>query len=115
MGEYQVTQLPLNLSGKELKDLGMSRAIDKAERVSPGWKEQAYNFLKDFASKTKQCFMAEDVREASKGYVPEPENKRAWGGIMAKAAHAKIIRKVDIKPVKNPTSHQANATVWQRV
>ena len=91
---------------------GMRKAEDHANEVRPGWSQEAYQFLMEFIQTYKGEFMAEDVREASKGRVCMPPSKRAWGGVIARASCDGKIRKVGIRSVKNPTAHNANASVW---
>lgn len=107
-----MNQLPLPL-GKELKQIGMQKALDNAERVNPGWKKRAYDFLCEYVKKNVGEFLAEDVREASKGIVPEAVNKRAWGGIFYKASFDGIICKVGYRNVKNAKAHATPATLWK--
>lgn len=109
------SQPQLPLSGKALKIKGIQKSLDTAERVNPGWQDKAYSFLCEFVKNNAGEFLAEDVRNASKGFVPDPVSKRAWGGIIAKAAHKGIIKRIGYDQVTNPTAHQACASVWQRV
>lgn len=101
--------------GRTLKEAGMCKALDHANQVHPDWSERAYSFLREFVKGTRGEFMAEDVRAAAEGIVPEPLNKKAWGGIFFKAAYWKVIERVRYDKVKTPTSHQANASVWRAV
>lgn len=94
---------------------GMKKSITNANLVNDGWSRQAHSFLVDFVRIQEGEFMAEDVREKSRGIVPVPPTTRAWGSIIRAAAMSGIIRKVGIRSVKNSTAHRANAGVWQRV
>lgn len=98
-------------SGEDLRDEGMARAITHADNVNEKWSDLAYDFLRRYI-RTHAFFMAEDVREASKGTIPEPPHNRAWGGIVRRAATEGLIVGCGIRKVKNPTSHCANAAVW---
>jgi hypothetical protein len=75
------------------------------------WADKAYAFLLDF-SKKHDDYMAEDVRQASTGYLPEPSSTRAWGGVFAKAARNNIIKRIGYRRVKNPNAN-CNASVWR--
>lgn len=80
-------QLEINYTAARAKrDEGMTRALEHAERVSPEWKHQAYNFLITYA-KTHSEFISEDVGDAhdAAGY-PQPPTRRAWGSLYTKAA-----------------------------
>lgn len=103
-------------SGEALRDEGMRRAIDHAEREVPNWAELAYEKLIEFTTEYPYLeFMAEDFRKWAyhKG-LPEPPHSRAFGGIMVKARRADLIVKIRISQVKNPTARCANANVWRR-
>jgi hypothetical protein len=71
---------------RALRDVGMARASDHAERQSPGWQEQAVSFIRSYAI-THDTFMCEAARRyaESQGIAPPPD-KRAWGSAMMKAA-----------------------------
>lgn len=98
-------------TGADLRDEGMNKAIIHADYVTEKWSDMAYAFLMKYIQ-SHPFFMAEDVREASKEIVPEPPHKRAWGGIVRRAATEGFIIGCGIQKVKNPTSHCANAAVW---
>lgn len=101
--------------GEVLRDAGMQQAIDHAEQETPSWSDLALNMVSDFIDAYPHLeFMAEDVRKWShhKG-LPEPPSKRAWGGVIVRAARLDLIVKVGIGQVKNPTAHCANANIWR--
>jgi hypothetical protein len=100
---------------RTVTNAGIKRAEDHANKVHGDWSQQAFEFLKIYLRHNKNDFMTEDVRNACKGVVPEAPTARAWGAIILKAAHADLIRKVGIRPVKNLRAHRANAAVWRRV
>lgn len=106
------TQPELPFTGTQLRDAGMKLASESAEQDSWGWNEAAYNFLTGFVNARQGSFMAEEIRNASAGLIPEPPSKRAWGGIMMRAAKAGLIRKVGYGQVSNPRAHKCFATVW---
>lgn len=95
------------------RDAGMQTAIEHAEAVHEVWSDKAYAFLLSYARNCKQPFMVEDVRAASMENVPEPPSKRAWGGIVAKAAKAGIIQHAGYAQVKNIKAHCTPAAVWK--
>lgn len=103
--------LPSLFSAEQLRDAGIKAAEDNANRQYPEWSEKAFNFLVSFSSRVK-TFMIEDVREASKGFVPEPPNNRVWGGITVRAKKEGIIKRIGYGQVKNANAHMANAAVW---
>ena len=97
------------------RDKGIQKAVDHADRVHKEWSEKAYEFLRIFLRHNRNGFMVEDVRNASKGVVPEPPSKRAWGWVIKRAAASGLVRKIGIQSVKNVNAHRANAAVWKRV
>ncbi len=101
-------------TGQQLKIEGIEKALQAADNRDHRWSAIAYQFLLDFSKHNKQ-FMAEDVRTASDGIVPEPPSKRAWGGIFVSARRNKLIRSVGFGLVKNPKAHRTPATVWESI
>jgi len=108
-------QPELPFTGEQLKEAGMNLALESAEADFNGWADSAFSFLQGFILSYKSSFMAEDIRLASAGYVPEPPSKRAWGGIIARAAKAGLIRRVGFASVKNAKAHCTPASVWEAV
>jgi len=58
-------------------------------------------------------FMAEDVRAASRGFIPDPPSNRAWGGVFVSAKNDNIITPIGYKMVSNPKAHRTPATLWK--
>lgn len=99
-------------TGKELRDDGIRRALQRADDTHGEWKERAYDFLLEYLKGLEGEFMAEEVRVASLETIPAPPSNRAWGGIILKAARAGLIRQVGFRSVKNPRAHCAIVGVW---
>lgn len=80
---------------KARRDAGIARAREHAEADVPDWTETAAAYLRKFARDTAvgQPFMVEDASECSLGYVPEPDNGKAWGGAVQLAARRGWLRK----------------------
>jgi len=104
--------MQLQLFGSELRDEGIKQAIEHANSKTEGWAEKAYNFLLLFI-KCNPEFLTEDVRRCSTGIVPEPPSRRAWGGIVVRAAKNGIIESIGYRPVRNPKAHRTPATLWR--
>lgn len=105
--------------GKELAEVGMQQAIDHANEETPEWSVMAYSAIKDFLEASPLAegeFMGEEIRlwAHQEGGLVEPPHKRAWGGVIHKAAKCGLIRKLRIDTVKNPQAHAANAAVWSK-
>lgn len=106
----------MNLQGKELRDLGIHRAVTHANKEYDDWSDKAYTTLKDFLRLANgKPFMCEDVREYASIYLPEPPNNRAWGSIIVRARKDGIIKHHGFSQVTNPKAHRANASLWKGV
>lgn len=97
-----------------LRDAGMSAAIQHADAVSEGWSDRAYSVLVDFVgANPSRAFMAEDVRaSAEKEGLPLPPDNRAWGGVVARDARAKVIRRMGYGAQKSVTCHCSLKSTW---
>lgn len=102
-------QLDIFESRKE-RDHGIFQAVTHADQVHDSWQERAFMFLTAFK---KSTFMAEDIRKAAEGIVPDPPSQRAWGGIIVRAARAGIIERIGFSNVKNVKAHATPASVWR--
>lgn len=107
------SQPPLPFTGEQLKRQGMKIASESAEEKEPGWNEKAYKFLIEYI-KTHEKFLAEDIRWASVGIVPEPPSRRAWGSIIVRAAREGYIERIGYTTTNSPKSHKTPASLWQR-
>lgn len=102
------------LSGKDLRELGIYRAVSHANVAHDGWSDKAYKVLKDFIRFADgHPFMCEDVREYASSFIPEPPHKRAWGSIFVRARKDGIIKHYGFGQVTNPRAHRANASLWK--
>ena len=101
------------MNGHQLAIDGMNQALEHAEEVYENWGDHAFEMLKRYPG---EQFMAEDVREwaESMGFPSAPSN-RAWGGVIARARRAGIIRRIGYRAVNNPKAHRTPATLWGRV
>lgn len=108
-------QLPLPLSGKDLKLKGMAKALDTANKVSPEWGDRCYWFFKYWIRYQKKPFKIETFREWVKDLIDAPPSLRSFGAIVSKAKKDNLIKHVGFTQVENPKAHSANASLWQRV
>lgn len=104
---------PVIVTGETLRDKGIEKAIDYANKTYTCWSEQAFDFLLRYIQTVKE-FMTEDMRKASVGIVPTPPSLRAWGGVIMRATKAGLIKKTGFKSVVNKKAHCANAGVWTK-
>jgi hypothetical protein len=102
--------------GRQLRDLGIEKAVAHADQESAEWRVKAFELLKIFLKDQHSSFMAEDFRRYSELVdFPQPPNAKAWGGIIVKAKNKGLIRFVTTRQVKNKKAHCANAAVWIRM
>lgn len=97
-------------TGAELRDQGIERAADHAERVREGWKDMAFSAFHEYA-KVNTDFTTEQVRLASP-QVPEPPDKRAWGHVALRAAREGVVEKIGVVKAVNPKVHCMYVTLW---
>lgn len=108
-------QLPIAFNGKELKEKGMQKALENAERVNPGWKKECYELFKRFVVGQVEPFKMEDFREWVKGLLSSPPSLRAYGSITVRAKKEGLIRHVGYTQVDNPKAHRANTSLWAKI
>ena len=108
-----IQQLDL-FEARKLRDEGINKAIDHADKKDDKWSEKAYKYFLYYL-KSHCEFMAEDVRIASAGIIPEPPSKRAWGAIFVKAVKEGLIERKGFRNVKNPKAHLTPATLWEKI
>ena len=99
---------------RHLTNKAIKQAVDHADEVYGDWSERAYTFLKAYTQTTK-VFMAEDVREAAKGTIPEAPTARAWGAIIRRAVTEGCIERLRYQSVRNLKAHRTLASVWRVV
>ena len=77
------------------------------------FKEEAFTFLQTYM-KSNRRFQVEDVRQASVGIIPQPNDKRAWGSVIKKAQRLGLVKNVGYEAVSNPKANGTPASVWIR-
>jgi hypothetical protein len=95
----------LEKSATELKNDGIERAKNKADKENENWSEKAYAFFIEYAKNSKGPFMNADVVEAAKGVLPEPNDNRAWGHVAVKAMKEGLIKSIGYEKGKKPEHH----------
>lgn len=113
---YQQMLFPV--TGETLRDEGMKRAEDHAERVEPGWNDRAYEMFKEWLKgwPVGYRFLMEDFRQVAHiNGLPEPPSKRVYGNIAVRAKKEDLITSNETRPVKNAKAHKANASLWQKL
>lgn len=99
-------------AARKARDAGIDRAVAHAEAALRNWAETAYNFLVEFA-RQNPSFTTEDVRQEAGAAVPTPPDKRAWGGVMQRAARAGIVVAAGFVTAKSPKVHCQNIRLWR--
>lgn len=100
-------------TGEELRDEGIEKAKDHAEKADPGWGDHALRLLRAFRQNT---FLTEELRlYAYQNGLPRPPDDRAWGSVIAKARKQKMITFLRYEKVRNPKAHCRPATVWRKL
>jgi hypothetical protein len=97
-----------------LRDVGMQRAADHADRESEGWSDLAYGFLVDYVAANRgRAFMAEDVRSRAEAEgLPAPPDNRAWGSVISRAARRRIINRIGYGAQKSVSCHCSPKSIW---
>lgn len=102
---------------RRLKNEGIDRAVTKADNDNPGWSERAYQFfVNKFLLIKNGPFMAEEFRSyCALTDFTLPDNARAFGGVIKRAAANGIIERVGFQNTKNKKAHLTPATLWRQV
>ena len=96
-GSSIVPPTPTELA-QQRRDRGIRRSADHATRE---WLDKAVGYVRLHAVVTPS-FLTEDVRAmAEADGLPAPPDKRAWGAVMRKAAHAELIKADGYAPSKS--------------
>ena len=101
-------------TGAELKQGGITVAIDHANMKHDGWADKAYELLMQFISWHKAAFLCETLRlyAETEGLLPAPPSNRAYGAIILRAKREGAIVHAGYAQVHNPKAHMANASLW---
>lgn len=97
--------------GARRRDVGIDRAVARANRVSESWSDRAYWLLEQYARRAAQPFLAESFVGYAKGLIEAPPDGRAWGGIVRRAALAGVIVRVGYAPAE--TSNHSPKCLWR--
>lgn len=95
------------------RDRGMHLAEQKAIKDDPRWTDDAMGAVAMYCTAHPGAeFLTEDVRDfcAELDLADAPENAKAWGPLMRKAAKDGLIRKVGFAPARS--SNMAPKVLW---
>lgn len=92
---------------------GIDRAVAAVERKHSGWSDTAYAYIGLFIVEHRgERFTGHDIVEASKAKgVIQPDNSRAWGGPIQRAARAGLIKRVGY--TEDPNRHGNPIPLWE--
>ena len=94
----------------DLQKKGINAAVENADACIPNWSEIAMSELLDYARHCKRSFLVEEVRMHRD--VPEPPSKRAWGGVVRRAASDGYLAHAGYANTTNAKAHGTPASLW---
>lgn len=101
------------MTGSELRDEGIRRAEGHAERVEPGWLEHAVEYVRDYARLHPELTSEKARQYAERCGLPEPPDKRSWGGVMLRALRAGVVEKIGWTTADDPLVHNNPVSLWR--
>lgn len=103
-------QLSIDFARLE-RDAAMQRVAEKADRVSPGWSDEAAAFLRQFAGRTEWFTSADVIGMAVEAGIPQPHDRRAWGPVFMAAARSGLIAQDGFS--RHAWRHKSICTRWR--
>lgn len=103
------------LTGKELAEVGMARAVAAQEAKEPAWRQRALEMIKGIAE-TKATVHIDDVIEAMKvNGLPKPGHYNSWGYIWKAAIYRRYIERTNTtRPCEaDPAKHHHNYPIYR--
>ena len=92
---------------------GIAQAAESADRKVNGWTDLAFEFVKLYAMQNKgKRFTGRDIVLASKAKgIIQPENDKAWGEPIRRAATGGIIKRAGF--AEDPNRHGNPVPLWE--
>ncbi len=82
-----------SVKAEQSRKAAVTRVVKHADENKPGWSDRAFEWIVLYA-KTHETFISEECTAAATAAgVPQPHDKRAWGGPFQRAANAGVIRR----------------------
>ncbi len=106
-----------NFNPKEairLRDQGIKKAIDHADKVNEGWSDAAFLKFKEFLLDHDE-FMSELFRHWLEDKLPAPPDPRAIGAVIVKAKKMGLIKHLRYQAATDPKSHRNPKSVWGKI
>ena len=95
-------------------DLGISRAAERVNSVSPGWIAAAVNLLRDYALVAPtEPFTIEQARVYSQCREENPPELRVWGAVVREAKKLGYIERVKGGYMPAASSHGSPKPTWR--
>lgn len=93
---------------------GIAAATEHAEKVRPGWTDDAVAMVGRYADHIKAPFLIEDARAwAYEQGLDEPPSLSAWGAVPRRAAKLQLIHHSGtMAPTKSAGGHKDEKVVW---
>lgn len=100
---------------KKLAQRAINQAVAAADRASEGWSDRALDFIKLFVAshQGKHVTGYEIVQRSVACKVEQPQNPRAWGGPIQRAARLGLLVKHGTVPDPNPERHGSDVPLWE--
>ena len=107
------TGLPTLSEARRAGKIGMSRALEKADRQRLGWSMLALGYLRLYAKRNAQ-FTAYMVTATARldADFPTPEKDQAWGMVFRRAVKEGTIKKSG-QYFPHPLRHGSDCIVWE--
>lgn len=99
--------------GEALKEEGMRRAVDHANRETLSWSQRALAAVKAAAILNPHITTEGVAAWAYKRGLPQPPDPRAWGSVMRSAVIRGIVLGDGYEKSANPRAHRRPVQVWK--
>lgn len=115
----QLSILDLIAEGQQKAHEGLARAVDHADRETPGWKERCWTLFLEWLDRMPAGFRfkVEDFRlyVEAQGKLEQPPSLRAFGLVSIRALKAGLIVSRGTVKVNNPKARRANVGLWEKI
>lgn len=100
---------------KRAAQAGIDQAVGAADRAAPGWSDRALVWIRQYTAKMggRRLTGYELVQQSIGEQVEQPENPKAWGGPIQRAARAGYLVKVGTVADPNPERHGSDVPLWE--
>jgi hypothetical protein len=102
-----------NTEARAARDAGIATAAAHADRIDPTWRQRAYDALVAYASRHRDGFTIEQVRQSLGAELELPPSLRAWGAIALRAQREGIIERAGFTEATDPKVHLNLVTLWR--